>query len=213
MTTYELLYFPVHGRAEPIRLLFALAGQPFTNRTLARDEWARKKPEMPLGQMPVLIERDAHGERTIPQSQAILRHLARRFGFAGRTEREQVDIDVVAETALDAGSGLGPLVFGPRRGDAAAVASHFTDVWPVHAARLAALLARNPTQSGFFVGASATYADVLAFQVLHAHSALSPACLEAWPTLGAFHERMAALPQWKNYIDTRPTHEAAAARP
>lgn len=212
-TSYELLYFAVHGRAEPIRLLFALAGQPFQNRAVDRDAWAKLKPEMPLGQMPVLVERDENGERMIPHSQAILRHLARRFGLAGKTEAEMVDVDVVAETVVDAGAGVGALVFGPGRGDAAAYAKHFGDVWPMHGKRLEKLLAKNPSGSGFFVGSQATVADVVAFQLLHAHLALSPTSLDAFSTLRAFHDRMAALPQWKSYVDQRPAHEGGAARP
>ena len=212
-TTYEVIYFAVHGRAEPIRLLLALAGQPFKNRPFERDAWPKVKAEMPLGQVPVLVERDENGERMIPQSQAILRHLARRFGLAGKTEDEMVAIDVVAETALDAGSGLSPLIYGPARGDAAAFAKHFGDVWPVHGKRLEKLLAQNSTNSGFFVGSSATYGDIWAFQVLHANLALQPSCLDAFPTLRAFHDRIAALPQLKPYVDERPAHEGAAARP
>jgi glutathione S-transferase len=212
-TTYELIYFAVQGRAEPVRLLFTLAGQPFVNRPVDRASWATLKAQTPLGQMPVLVERDEHGERKIPQSQAILRHLARRFGLAGTTEDEMVAIDVVAETAVDAGAGLGPLVFGAGRGDAAAFARHFGDVWPAHGRRLEKLLAANATDGGFFVGSSATYADVAVFHVLHAHLALQPTSLDAFPTLRAFHDRIAALPQLTAYLETRPPHEGAAARP
>jgi glutathione S-transferase len=212
-TTYEVIYFAVHGRAETIRLLLALAGQPFKNRPFEREAWPKLKTEMPLGQVPVLVERDEHGERMIPQSQAILRHLARKFGLAGTTEDEMLAADIVAETALDAGSGLSALIYGPGRGDAAAFAKHFGDVWPMHGKRLEKLLAQNTANTGFYVGTSATYADIWAFQVLHANVALHPACLDAFPTLRAFHDRIAALPQLKPYIDERPAHEGAAARP
>jgi glutathione S-transferase len=212
-TTYEVIYFAVHGRAEPIRLLLALAGQPFKNRPFERDEWPKLKTEMPLGQVPVLVERDEDGERVVPQSQAILRHLARKFGLAGKNEAEMLAIDVVAETVLDASAGLSALIYGPGRGDAAVFAKHFGEVWPMHGKRLEKLLAQNASNSGFFVGAQASYADVFAFQVLHAKLTLSPTALDAFPTLRAFHDRMAALPQWKGYIDARPAHEGVSARP
>ncbi len=212
-TSYELVYFPVHGRAEPIRLLFALAGQPFTNRTLTRDEWVKQKSQMPLGQIPVLIERDAGGERVIPQSMAIVRHLARRFDLYGATDDERLAVDVALDTAADAGAGIGPLVFGPGRGDAAAFAKHFGEVWPTHARRLETLLASNKAGSGFYVGARATCADVAVFQLLHAHLALSTTALDGFDGLRAFYERLAALPQWQTYLATRAPHEGAAARP
>jgi len=37
-TSYEIIYFGIHGRAEPIRLLFALAGVAFTDTTVTREE-------------------------------------------------------------------------------------------------------------------------------------------------------------------------------
>jgi len=212
-TGYELVYFSVHGRAEPIRLLFALAGQPFVNRTVTRDEWTKQKPQMPLGQVPVLIERDERGERVIPQSMAIFRHLARRFGLYGSTDDERLSVDVALESAVDAGAGVGPLIFGPGRGDAAAFAKHFAEVWPTHARRLDTLLAGNQAASGFFVGAGVSCADVAVFQVLHAHLALSPAALDGIGALRAFYDRMAALPQWQPYLVARGPHEGAGARP
>ncbi len=212
-TSYELYYFGVHGRAESIRLLFALAGCGFLDQRLGREEWLKKKSEMPLGQMPVLLERDDQGERFIPQSQAILRHLARTFGLAGTTEVEVTAVDVASETALDAGTGLSPLLFGAQRGDASAVAKYFADVWPVHARRLEKLLAQNGTGSGFFVGERPTVADAAVFQVLHAHAALQPTALEPFAGLRAYHDRMSVLPQWRSYVEQRPAHEGTSARP
>jgi glutathione S-transferase len=212
-TRYEVIYFGVHGRAEPIRLLLTLAGADWKGVDVGREQWGARKAEMPLGQMPVLVEHDAQGTRMIPQSQAILRHLARTFGLAGRTEEETLAADLAAETALDAGSGYGPLLYGPGRGDAAAWAKHFGEVWPVHGKRLATLLARAPSSSGFFAGPSPTWGDIVAFHVLHATTSLWPTSLDAFPTLQAFVERMAALPQWRDYLATRPVHEGVAARP
>jgi len=212
-TTYEVLYFPTHGRAEPIRLLLALSGKPWTNVEITREKWGAMKAEMPLGQTPVLVERDEHGTRMIPQSQAILRHLARTLGLAGRTEEETLAADIAAEAALDANAGLGPLVYGPGRGDRAAFAKQFDEVWPVHGKRLATLLQRAPGQAGFFAGDAPTWGDVMVFQTLHSVVSLSPTSLDAFPTLRAFADRMAALPQWAAYLASRPVHEGVAARP
>ena len=210
--TYELIYFGVQGRAEPIRLLFALAGQPFTDHRVT--DWPTLKPQTPLGQMPVLIERDERGERHerhVPQSQAILRHLARTFGLTGTTADEMLATDIFAETSLDAGSGLSALLYGAGRGNAAAFEKHFNDVWPMHGKRLATLLAQS--KGPFIAGEKATYGDLVAFQVLHAHRALSPSSLDAFPTLLALHDRIAALPALKAYIEERPAHEGVNARP
>lgn len=212
-TTYEVIYFPSHGRAEPIRLLLALAGQPFTERHVVRSEWAAMKPTMPLHQVPVLVERDEKGERMIPQSQAILRHIARTFGLYGKTESEMVQVDVVAETALEAGGALGSLIYGPGRGNAEVQTKHVKDIWPAMGGRLAKLLGEAPAKEGFFVTAAPTLADVMVFQALTTHLALWPDCLDAFPTLQAFFARMSSLPQLSAHLKARPESEAVAARP
>lgn len=44
MTEYRLLYFPIKGRAEPIRLIFAYAGVNFEDvRWDMQNEWPQHK--------------------------------------------------------------------------------------------------------------------------------------------------------------------------
>ena len=52
---FELLYFPVRGRGEQIRLMFACAQVPFTDTAVT--DWPASRASMPLGQLPVLRER------------------------------------------------------------------------------------------------------------------------------------------------------------
>ena len=55
LPTFELIYFPIHGRAEMLRLTFALGQAAFTDVPVT--DWATLKPQMPLGQVPVLRKR------------------------------------------------------------------------------------------------------------------------------------------------------------
>ncbi|MBI1949504.1 MAG: glutathione S-transferase family protein [Deltaproteobacteria bacterium] len=208
-TSYELIYFQIHGRAEPIRLLLTLAGQPFTDTVLTREQWKSAKATMPLFQLPVLVEKDARGERRIPQSQAILRHLARTFRFDGADEEQRVRADVVAETCVDIAAGIGALLHGAGKGNAELADKYWNETWKTNLAKLGNLLASAPAGAdGLFVAATPTYADVNAFQLLHTHLAMRPACLDGAPELRRFHDRMAALPQWQSYLGTRRKSEA-----
>lgn len=81
-TQYELLYFPARGRGEQIRLLFACAQVPFKNTGIT--DWPAMKSKMPLGQLPVLIEHTEGNEIHIPQSGAIMRHLARTLASTAK---------------------------------------------------------------------------------------------------------------------------------
>ena len=96
---FELIYFPIHGRAEVLRLTFALAQAEFTDVPVT--DWMTLKPQMPLGQVPVLKE--THGDESwmIPQSGAIIRHLGRVLHLYGQNEREHTICDYVLESAMD----------------------------------------------------------------------------------------------------------------
>jgi glutathione S-transferase len=43
MPNYKLYYFPIRGRGEIIRLLFAAAGQDYEEITITFEEWPKKK--------------------------------------------------------------------------------------------------------------------------------------------------------------------------
>ncbi|CAF5001861.1 unnamed protein product, partial [Rotaria magnacalcarata] len=57
-------------------------------------EWPKIKPEMPLGQLPVL-EIDAG---KFPQSLAIARYLARQLKLGGKNDLESLKCDVIVDT-------------------------------------------------------------------------------------------------------------------
>lgn len=41
---YKLIYFPLEGRAEPIRWLFSLGNIPFEDVRISFEEWGKVKP-------------------------------------------------------------------------------------------------------------------------------------------------------------------------
>lgn len=54
MNSPTLTYFDAPGRAEPVRLAFALGGIRFNDVRLTQAEWATKKASSPNGQLPIL---------------------------------------------------------------------------------------------------------------------------------------------------------------
>jgi glutathione S-transferase len=96
----KLTYFATRGRIEPTRLLLELAGQPYEFQGVAVEDWRshiklQTLEHTPFGQLPLLQD----GSLTICQSQAILRHVARKFDLAGTSAAEQARVDEVTETA------------------------------------------------------------------------------------------------------------------
>jgi glutathione S-transferase len=79
MPDYTLTYFDFPGsRGEECRLALHLAGVPFTDRRVTRDEWPAIKAELPFGSVPVL---DVAGRGRLTQCNAILSFLGREHGL------------------------------------------------------------------------------------------------------------------------------------
>lgn len=76
-----LTYFPIGGRAEPIRLAFAAGNIPFTNKVLTFPEFNEAKPTFPLGQVPILDMDFGETKKTLTQSTSILRYVGKLGGL------------------------------------------------------------------------------------------------------------------------------------
>ncbi|MCP9265871.1 Glutathione S-transferase 1 [Dirofilaria immitis] len=91
MEHYKLIYFNGRGRAEVIRLLFAQANVRYEDIRITREEWSTLKPKTPYGHVPLLNVND----RTLAESHAIEKYLARKFGLLGEDEWEAAKIDEI----------------------------------------------------------------------------------------------------------------------
>lgn len=74
----KLSYFDFHGgRGEAARIALSIGGIEFEDDRIARGKWAELKPQMPLGQLPVL---EVDGKR-VTQSNAINRYVGKLAGL------------------------------------------------------------------------------------------------------------------------------------
>lgn len=93
----KLMYYDGTGRAELSRLLFVLGGIGFTDQRVRHADMAALKPQLPLGQVPVL---EVDGT-TFLQSFAIARYAAHRGGLYPHDPVEALCVDMVSETLRD----------------------------------------------------------------------------------------------------------------
>lgn len=93
----RLTYFNVRGKAESIRLLLEDQKIDYTEHRYTMDEWKEVKPTLPFHQLPLYQENDL----VIPQTQAILRYLARKHKLYGKDDIEAIRCDIFQEAILD----------------------------------------------------------------------------------------------------------------
>ena len=107
----QLIYFDIRGAAETCRVLFALGQEEYDDIRYKIDPGTFQSPtflaakesgdlKMNLNRAPVLVTPEG---RTIGQSKAIERYLARRFGLMGSSPEDEAVIDCIAEHCRDVG--------------------------------------------------------------------------------------------------------------
>jgi len=98
---YRLFYFNSRGLAEVSRILFAAAGVAYTDDRVKSSseskDWENRRSTTMFGKIPELYV----DGKVIPQSKAIERFLARRFGFMGSNDIEAAQIEGFGEYLRD----------------------------------------------------------------------------------------------------------------
>nr|QFU14644.1 glutathione S-transferase GSTs6 [Dendroctonus armandi] len=94
---YKLIYFNTYGRAEPLRYIFAYAGQDYVYEIIEKENWPKLKPNTPYGQLPVL---EVDG-KPAAQTTAIARYLAKQFNIQGKDDWEILQADSLVEALAD----------------------------------------------------------------------------------------------------------------
>lgn len=198
MSTYRLLYFNIKGKGQPIRLLLHDQGVEFKDDTVAgRDEWATVKPTLPFGQMPVFWD----GDLLLAQTGAILRYLSRKQGTYGANDLEATLIDMAYDGIEDYYQRYIRMVYDNfENGKGPFLAETLPNVT---LPAMQKLLMSNKNGEGFLVGDKISFADYHLFQFLDALMSLSAsACLDAFPVLKAFYERIKARPGIAAFLES-----------
>jgi glutathione S-transferase len=83
---FEVYYFPIKGRAEPIRLILSFAKANWDNKKI--EDWGKEKfstKGLLFKQVPMLIETTTYGEENrLVETGSIIRYIARVFGLGNK---------------------------------------------------------------------------------------------------------------------------------
>ncbi|KAF9439276.1 hypothetical protein BGZ76_006005 [Entomortierella beljakovae] len=115
-SSYQLLYFNIHGLSELIRILFAYSGSKWGELKLAKyetknsnhpsswvinyQEWPAQRKHTPFECIPVVYETTADGTiLELAESRAIERYLANKFDLSGKNDYEKHKVDQFVNSA------------------------------------------------------------------------------------------------------------------
>jgi len=203
---YKLTYFNFYGRGEAVRMLFALAGVEYEDKRVewTGDDWKEIKPKTPFGQLP-LLEIDG---REFCQSVAITRHLANKFGFAGKTDLDKLQGDMIVDCIVDLTNPLEPIFEEADETKKKEMHQNFEPKLHVHLQNLQKMLEANNGGNGFFVGDSITLADLIwtGLQSWIRFMKFGPV-VDKYPKLTAVFGRVEAEPRIAEWIKKRPKTE------
>lgn len=190
---YKLVYFPVRGRAQAFRYMCIDNDISYEEETFPIDheKWAVKKPTLALGQLPVVYD----GNFELGQSNAQLRHLARKHGLYGKDDNERAQIDMLNDQQCDYREEYYRIIYKEYETGKEA----FIKGLPDKLAIFEKILGKNNNGKGYFVGTKQSFVDYTIFDFLDILLVLHPPTLEDLPLLRSFHARMAAKTKISKY--------------
>ncbi|KAM4032680.1 glutathione S-transferase P 1-like [Anomaloglossus baeobatrachus] len=196
MTGYVITYFPIRGRAEPIRLLLGDQGVSWKEDEVQLADWFAGKCDIKkqavFGQLPQFKD----GNFVLYQSNTILRYLGRKYEIAGGSNQESALIDMVNDGVDDLRLKYSRLVIH----ELDTGKEKYEKDLPNHLSAFERILSQNSNGTKFLVGDKISYADYNLLDLLHCHLALFPECLSAFPLLNAYIERITSRPKLSQYL-------------
>ena len=204
----KIVYFPMPGRAEPIRLALTLGGIKFEDERLSfgEDGWGKLKAEVAPLQLPLLHV----GDKVYGQSTAQLRYAAKVSKFEGRSlypedSLQALEVDELVAMLEDMFSPIGAtfkMAEGPERDAARTKAVSEGGDSHKWISEIDSRLGKS--KSGFAVGDHMTMADVAVFcfvQPLRSGvmDGIPLTCLDGFKNLMAHRAKIAAIPAVKAY--------------
>ncbi|XP_071440034.1 uncharacterized protein [Hetaerina americana] len=197
---YKLTYFDAAGLAEPIRFLFAYGGADYEDVRFQRDEWPQLKDTTPFGHVPIL---EVDG-KTVHQSVAICRYLAKQFNLAGADDWESLQCDMMIDTFSDLRDPVNKYFHEPdedKKAERLKVLKEET--FPFYLKKFDEEVAKN---KGYFVGGKLTWCDlyiVSLLQVMQDHMKMD-SFGDEYPHLKKVYNTVLDIPSIKSWVERRP---------
>ncbi|XP_063829716.1 glutathione S-transferase 2 [Ostrinia nubilalis] len=193
-------YFNSKALGESGRLLLAYGGQEFEDKRFTSETWPEIKPTTPFGQVPVL---EIDGKK-YAQSLAIARYLGRKYGLAGATPEEDLEIDMYNDFVNDIRAKAASVQY---ESDEVVKEKKYEDfsknVYPVMLSKLNEIVGQN---NGHIAVGKLTWADFV-FAGMYDYLKMMlriPDLDTKYPNLKKVVDNVYSLPQLKAYLAAAP---------
>ncbi|XP_069782927.1 glutathione S-transferase P-like isoform X2 [Narcine bancroftii] len=197
LTGFIITYFNVRGRCAAMRMLLADQGQTWKEVVVSMDEWSSGplKSTCVFGQLPKFED----GDLVLYQSNAILRHLGRKFSLYGKDHRDAAIIDMLCDGVEDMRMKYVTLIYTNYENGKA----NFIKELPSWLRCFEKVLEKNGKGSEFIHGNQISFVDYSLFDVLLNLRLLDPSCLKEFPLLSGYVERMQSRPGLKSHLESK----------
>jgi len=210
-TEYELLYWPLAGRGEFIRLIFEDAGVPFKDNSDVQAITAIKEGKEAFypSFAPPFLKR---GDFTLSQTAVICRYLGKQFGYWPDKEEDQWHAEQVNTTIHDFiaegrlvfhGTGFVKSYYDQKEETKPYIEWFKKERIEKWLNVFEKVLNANNDGRGYVVGDKCTYVDLALLHVLRAAESQFPdewAAVSSVPLLKAFKQRMQERPRLAEYF-------------
>ncbi|KAK2890808.1 hypothetical protein Q8A67_013451 [Cirrhinus molitorella] len=193
MSSYTLTYFPVKGRCGALKMMLADNGQQLKENLVSIEDWMKGdlKGSCLFGQLPKLED----GDLVLYQSNAMLRHLGRKHDAYGKTVCEASRIDMMNDSVEDLRLKYIKMIYQEYDTGKEAYCKDL----PNHLKPFECILSKS--KSGFLVGEKISFADYNLFDLLLNHKTLCSTCLDSFPALKSYVDKIAARPKVKALLE------------
>jgi len=208
-------YMPIRGAAQPIRFLLAYVGQEYEEKryefgpppTYEKTAWLKEKFNLGLDfpNLPYYMD----GDVKLTQSSGILRYIASKHNLLGRTEAEQLQVDILQRIAYDAFWGFGGFIsvcFVDKSTYEKTKENYLSGPFPM----LLKDFSKYLGDKKFFTGENITYVDFYLYELLYNFSLYAPDLFNKHPNLKKFLKTFEDLPAISKFMKSnryiaRPT--------
>ncbi|XP_015200747.1 glutathione S-transferase P-like [Lepisosteus oculatus] len=194
MPAYTITYFPVRGRCEAMRMLLADQGQDWKENVVEINMWMKGdlKASCLFGQLPKFED----GDFTLYQSNAMMRYLGRKHGLYGKDDKQASIIDMMNDAVEDLRLKYIKLIYQEYE---TGKEKYIQDL-PNDLSKFEKILSGN--KGGFVAGDEISFADYSLLDVLRNHQVLAPKCLDSFPTLKSYVDRLSSRPKIKAFLES-----------